>query len=173
MTQTTDPALQPKASGVDSKTTNTTIHNHITKQSTQLDLSPIMNALNAFMLSTRQCAYPQLVVSCRGQKAAFSRASLGRMDYRRAKALFVERFARPEDFLDIPPSGGWLSHGGGRDPPDVECLATFCRPEEESGVAMALDSSGWQDNIGNVRELEVVLRPKTASEEAKYPRHEI
>ncbi|KAJ7026856.1 hypothetical protein C8F04DRAFT_101630 [Mycena alexandri] len=168
-----DSSLQSKMGGVDSKTTNTTIHNHITKQSTQLDLSPLMNALNAFMLSTRQCAYPQLVVSCRGQRAAFSRASLGRMDYRRAKDLFIERFARPEDYLEVPPSGGWLYGGGRRDPPDVECFATFCRPEEDLGVAMALHSSGWGDNIGNVRELEVVMRPKVASDKIKKPQHDI
>ncbi|KAJ7189147.1 hypothetical protein C8R46DRAFT_35339 [Mycena filopes] len=153
------PDVPSQPSKVEVKPSNTTIHNHITRQSTNLDLSPLMHALNAYMLSTRQCAYPQLVVSCRGQRVAFSRASLSRMDYRRAKDLFVERFARPEDYVDVPPSGGWLHSGGGRHAPDVDCFATFCLPETDSG-AMVLDPSGWAENIGNVRELEVVLRPK-------------
>ncbi|KAJ7237534.1 hypothetical protein B0H12DRAFT_1138640 [Mycena haematopus] len=160
MTQLTDPAANSSRSS-GSKPTNTTIHHHITKASdTILDLSPVIKALNAFMLSTRQCAYPQLVVTCRGQKVAFSRASLSAMNYRRAADLFVQRFARPEDYIDVPRGSGWFSTGG-RSGPQVDCMATFCRAEEasESGP-VELDPSGWADNIGNVRELTVILTRK-------------
>ncbi|KAJ6493172.1 hypothetical protein C8R45DRAFT_989064 [Mycena sanguinolenta] len=154
--------LDPSASSSrnsESKTANTTIHNHITKGSdTILDLSPAMKALNTFMLSTRQCAYPQLVVTCRGQKIAFSRASLSTMNYRRATDLFVQRFARAEDYLDVPRDTGWLPKGG-KYPPEVDCMATFCRADDESGP-VELDPSGWADNIGNVRELTVILTRK-------------
>ncbi|KAF8142707.1 hypothetical protein K438DRAFT_1635005 [Mycena galopus ATCC 62051] len=118
------------------------------------------------MLSTRQCAYPQLVVTCRGQKVAFSRASLSTMNHTRATDLFVRRFARPEDYVDGPRGNGWLPKG--RSGPDVDCFATFCRTEanSESGP-VELDPSGWADNIGNVRELMVVLTRKVAERESK------
>ncbi|KAF7350716.1 hypothetical protein MSAN_01632600 [Mycena sanguinolenta] len=164
MTQLTDPSASSSRSS-ESKTANTTIHNHFTKGSdTILDLSPVMKALNAFMLSTRQCAYPQLVVTCRGQKVAFSRASLADMTHKRATDLFIQRFARSEDWLDVPRSSSWFPQGG-RCPPEVECLATFCRAEEESGL-VELDPSGWSDNIKNVRELTVILTRKVAIPES-------
>ncbi|KAJ6592859.1 hypothetical protein B0H19DRAFT_919395 [Mycena capillaripes] len=114
------------------------------------------------MLSTRQCAYPQLVVSCRGQRVAFSRESLKSMSQKRAADLFVKRFAREDDYAYTPPkSGGWLPTSGGRYAPEVNCFATFCRAEEGFDAGpIELDASGWADNIGNVRELEVVLTRK-------------
>ncbi|KAJ6556605.1 hypothetical protein DFH09DRAFT_1164825 [Mycena vulgaris] len=124
----------------------TTIHNH----STNVNFSPLLHALDAFMLSTRQCAYPQLIVTCRGQRRTFSRAELKSMGLKRAADLFVERFARAEDYVDAPPGTGWLAARATRHPPEVDCVATFCRAED-----------GGQDNIGNVRELEVVLTRKS------------
>lgn len=83
MTQLTEP---PVNRGSGSSGSNATIHNHMTKASTNLDISPVVNSLNralkTFMHSTRECAYPQLVVSCRGQKIAFSRTSLQSMGHR-------------------------------------------------------------------------------------------
>ncbi|KAJ7611971.1 hypothetical protein DFH06DRAFT_1015457 [Mycena polygramma] len=115
------------------------------------------------MLSTRQCAYPQLVVSCRGQKVAFSRDSLKSMSHKRASDLFVKRFARPGDYVDVPPkSGGWLPSSAARYSPEVNCFVTFCRTDDvDLRGAIELDASGWADNIGNVRELEVVLTRKS------------
>ncbi|KAJ6556587.1 hypothetical protein DFH09DRAFT_987284 [Mycena vulgaris] len=135
----------------------TTIHNH----STNVNLSPLLHALDAFMLSTRQCAYPQLIVTCRGQRRAFSRAELKSMGLKRAADLFVERFARAEDYVDATPGTGWLAARAKRHPPEVDCVATFCRAEDGGQGPVALDASGWSDNIGNVRELEVVLTRKS------------
>ncbi|KAJ7618944.1 hypothetical protein B0H17DRAFT_1219881 [Mycena rosella] len=150
---------EPQASRETGPKTTTTIHNHITKAA-NLDLSPFLSALDAFMLSTRQCAYPQLVVTCRSQKRAFSRASLKEMGHKRAAQLFVTCFARAEDFVEEPPGTSWLSPSARRHPPAVECVATFCRAED-GDTPVPLDASGWVDSIGNVRALEVLLTRKT------------
>ncbi|KAJ7719999.1 hypothetical protein DFH07DRAFT_309672 [Mycena maculata] len=158
LTETTPPPVQ--AIPTQPKATKTTIHNHITKES--MDLSPVMQALNAFMRSTRQCAFPQLIVTCRGERRAFSRASLEGMEYKGAAGLFISRFARAEDFIEVPRGSGWLATTS-RYPPDVQCLAKFCRAEggeaglEQADVGLLLDPSGWADNIPNVRELEIVF----------------
>ncbi|KAJ7215057.1 hypothetical protein GGX14DRAFT_563083 [Mycena pura] len=152
-TPTALPAKQPAADNTGSKG-STTIHNHITNHSTNIDLTPLTQALNAFARSMRQCAYPQLIVACRGQKAAFSRAAIRNMGHDRATELFVERFARPEDYVEVPPEArrsGWFSSGVRQHAPAVAYLATFCRVEEGAGseAPITLDSSGWEDNIGN------------------------
>lgn len=86
----------------------------------------------------------------------------------RATDLFVQRFARPEDYIDVSRVSGWLPRVGGRYGPDVECFATFCRAEGDSDIgAVELDPSGWADNIGNVRELTVVLTRKVIESEHK------
>ncbi|KAJ7093842.1 hypothetical protein B0H15DRAFT_143361 [Mycena belliarum] len=137
----------------------TEIHNHITRQSTTLDLAPLLAAFDSFLLSTRQCVYPQLIVTCRGQKRAFSRVALKDMGHKRAMELFVTRFARAEDYAEMPPGTGWFATGRRRKDPGVECLATFCRTEPDSAgdAPVPLDASGWVDTIGNVRALDVVL----------------
>ncbi|KAJ7496394.1 hypothetical protein FB451DRAFT_1549558 [Mycena latifolia] len=112
----------------------TTIHNHITKHSTTFDLSPLLSAFDAFLLSTHQCAYPQLIVTCRGQQRAFSRTALKEMGQKRAAQLLVARFARADDYVETPPRTGWFVAGAKRHGPAVEYLATFCRPESSDGV---------------------------------------
>ncbi|KAJ7288864.1 hypothetical protein C8J57DRAFT_1047033 [Mycena rebaudengoi] len=149
----------------DQKPATNVINNHITKHSTNLDLSPLLNAFNAFVTSTRQCTYPQLIVTCRGQRRAFSRASLKSMGHKQVAELFVSRFAQPEDWLEVdtPANSGWMSmpYKSRRHPPEVDFIATFCRESVEDGGPragpVALDTSGWADNINNVRELEVVF----------------
>ncbi|KAK7057897.1 hypothetical protein R3P38DRAFT_3385109 [Favolaschia claudopus] len=161
MTQLTDPANSSRTS--ESKN-NTIIHNHITKHSTNLDVSPVVNALNAFMRSTQQCAYPQLMVTCRDQRIAFSRESLASMSHKRAADLFVQRFAEEKDFVDVPGGGSWLTSGGRRHAPAVDSSADATLP------AVQLDPSGWTDNIRNVRELTVVLTRKAESQKER-PSH--
>ncbi|KAJ7457006.1 hypothetical protein FB451DRAFT_1275592 [Mycena latifolia] len=142
----------------------TEIHNHTHWSS--LDLSPLLTAFDALVRSKRECGCPQLIVTCRGDKRAFSRASLKAMGHKRAVDLFVVRFARVEDYVETPPGTGWIPTPARRIPPDMECLATFCRAED-GGFAPAqerllLDPSGWEDTIGNVHELEVVLTRRNA-----------
>ncbi|KAJ7146851.1 hypothetical protein C8R44DRAFT_864569 [Mycena epipterygia] len=167
MTNLTEPPSNRPAARESAPRTNTStptpvnVHNHITTQSApNVDLTPVWRALNAFMLAKRQCAYPQLVVTCRGQKRVFSRKSLEEMGHKRAAKLFVERFAEPEDYVETPPGTGWIPYRAGKLPPEVHYFATFCRTDEAEQTPRVLDVNGWVDNIGNVREMEVVLTRK-------------
>lgn len=56
-------------------------------------------------------------------------------------------------------------------PPDVDVFGTFCRGPETAGnrkqpekapLPTLLDPSAWEGIVGNVREMEVVLKKATA-----------
>jgi hypothetical protein len=79
----------------------------------------------------------------------------------RAADLFVARFAQPEDYFVTPPGTGWIPVAAAKHPPEIEYFATFCRGEDGAEAELvALDPTGWTNNIGNVRELALVLTRK-------------
>ncbi|KAJ7686818.1 hypothetical protein B0H17DRAFT_704496 [Mycena rosella] len=160
MAEPYEPRLGPSQPGAHETAPKATIHNHITQPASILDLSPLRDAFNAYILSTRQCPFPQLIVTCQGQRRAFSRGSLKAMGYKRAAELFIARFARAEDYVETAPGTGWIPMPGSRYPPDVDLLATFYHADPTAQGPIALEPSGWEDMIGNVRELEVVLTRK-------------
>ncbi|CAK5281993.1 unnamed protein product [Mycena citricolor] len=159
MSQASSSAEAPPA-----KIEKTTVHNHFENKSLTMDLTPLTAAFGAFVRSTRECAFPQLVVSCRGKRMAFGRESLRGMKEDQAKKLFISRFAEERDYTTVDiPATAWFSARTQRIPPAVRFVATFCRGEErrEELGPIALDPTSWTENIMNVRSLEIEFSPKT------------
>ncbi|KAL0956972.1 hypothetical protein HGRIS_003075 [Hohenbuehelia grisea] len=126
---------------------------------TTLDAEPMLKVFRDLLNPHTQCMDPQVIVTCRGEKRAFGRKSLKDMGYSRAASVFVDRFSKRDDWVEG--SGSWMSS---RTPPVVNMLASFCRPPTEehtsgspSSPPLHVDSTGWEDCIGNIKELEIIL----------------
>ncbi|KAF7293909.1 hypothetical protein HMN09_01187200 [Mycena chlorophos] len=149
----------------------TEVHNHThnhTQHTHTIDTSAFARALENFVRSVNGCAFPQVVVMCRGERVAYGRDTLKNMGLSGAADVFTRRFATDADYTYPPPEAqkkGWFGWSQGRKLPAVTLYARFCKSEGliDDGRRMELAAGGsWSELMSNISELEVILTRSTA-----------
>nr|GAT50859.1 predicted protein [Mycena chlorophos] len=140
----------------------TEVHNHTHNHTQHVDTSAFARALENFVRSVNGCAFPQVVVVCRGERVAYGRDTLKNMGLSGAADVFARRFATDADYTYPPPEAqkkGWFGWSQGRKSPGVTLYARFCKSEGllDDGRRMELASGSWSELMSNVSELEVIL----------------
>ncbi|KAH7928920.1 hypothetical protein BV22DRAFT_1030130 [Leucogyrophana mollusca] len=144
-----------------------TFENSSVSQWTLNELASTARDIMSEYVSAVRCIPPQVIVSCRGERHAYSRNFLKTTGYNGAANKFLSRFARAEDysetsFLGIRYMASPNVHVFAtfyprcHHAPDAEILHPINRdPNTESPVSVGRD--GWAGLIDNVAYLEVVL----------------